>query len=280
MWLALILSIPVPVYIVSCVSEPPLLLLDLDETLMVEEPAAVAAFQATARYAASVHDIHADALALAARSRARELWYAAPTHPYCERVGISSWEGLWCRYDGNGADLEKLRAWGPTYRREAWTLALADQGLQNSDLASELADRFGTERRARHQVFPDAEAALRELSATHTLGLVTNGASCLQREKLAASGLASYFSLVVVSSDVGATKPDPAVFHEALVLAGAENAVMVGDSVEKDIRGAQAAGLGAVWLNRAGLPVPQNLGAPHISNLKELPGVLVNDLLH
>ena len=259
------------------VMEPRLLLLDLDETLMVEELAAVSAFQATARHAAAVHDVDVDALALCARSRARELWYAAPTHPYCKRVGISSWEGLWCRYDGDGPELEQLRAWAPTYRREAWALALADQDVDDGYLASELGDMFQAERRARHQVFPDVEPALRELSATHSLGLLTNGASCLQREKLAASGLASFFSVVVVSSDVGVRKPTPALFHHALGLAGAESAVMVGDSVEKDVRGAQAAGLQAVWLNRAGLPVPDDLGAPHISSLSGLPGVLADD---
>jgi putative hydrolase of the HAD superfamily len=262
------------------VNEPRLVLLDLDETLVVEEPAAVAAFRATAEYAATFHDVDAGELALGARVRARELWYAAPTHQYCKRIGISSWEGLWCRYEGEGPELAQLRAWAPTYRREAWGLALADQGVDDSDLAIELGDRFGAERRDRHWVFPDVEPALRELGATHMLGLATNGASCLQRDKLAASGLESYFRLVVVSSDVGATKPDPAMFRHALAHVGAETAVMVGDSVDKDIRGAQAAGLRAVWLNRTGLSVPEDLGVPHISSLTELPGVLADTSSH
>jgi hypothetical protein len=57
------------------------LLFDLDDTLMVEEPAAVAAFQATARFAAAHHEVDAPTLALGARSQARELWRAAPTYP-------------------------------------------------------------------------------------------------------------------------------------------------------------------------------------------------------
>ncbi len=76
------------------------LLFDLDDTLVVEEPAAAAAFLATAEVAVARHRVQADRLALAARERARELWYATPAHPYCLRVGISSWEGLWCRFEG------------------------------------------------------------------------------------------------------------------------------------------------------------------------------------
>jgi beta-phosphoglucomutase-like phosphatase (HAD superfamily) len=60
----------------------PALLFDLDDTLVVEEPAAAAAFLATAQAALAHHRVDAEMLAVAARERARELWYAAPTHPY------------------------------------------------------------------------------------------------------------------------------------------------------------------------------------------------------
>jgi putative hydrolase of the HAD superfamily len=249
-------------------------LFDLDETLMVEEPAAVAAFQATARRAAGRYEIDVDALALGARARARELWHAAPSHGYCRRVGISSWEGLWCRYEGAGCETRQLREWSPTYRREAWRLALADQGVADERLAEELGEQFAIERRARHEVFPDAEAALRELRPAHALGLVTNGASCLQREKLHASGLGDYFRVVVVSSEVGVAKPDVSVFERALAELGAESAVMIGDSLRKDVGGARAAGLEAVWLNRSGRPRPDDLDVPEVASLAELPRVL------
>ena len=250
------------------------LLLDLDETLMVEEPAAVAAFRATARRAAAICELDPQALALAARARARELWYESPTHPYCKRVGISSWEGLWCRYDTATPDMQQLRAWAPTYRREAWRRALADQNVDDIELAEELGERFMVERRARHQTFPDARRAVRELSDRFTLAVVTNGASCLQREKLAASGLADRFAAVVVSGDVGAAKPDPAPFRHALAVLGVEHAVMVGDSVEKDIMGALGAGLDAVWLNRRGRPRPDRLDVPEVVSLADLADTL------
>jgi len=140
------------------------------------------------------------------------------------------------------------------YRREAWRLGLAQQGVEDLALAEELGERFGTERRARHEVFADVVAGLTELSDEYMLALVTNGASCLQREKLAASGLADYFAAVVVSAEFGVSKPDAAIFRHALSQLDCEStqAVMVGDSLSRDVHGAVAAGLGAVWVNRLG----------------------------
>lgn len=253
-----------------------LVLFDLDDTLVVEEPAAQASFEATARFAAGRHGgADASRLAAAAREHARELWYAAPTHEYGRRIGISSWEALWCRFEGDGPDLRALREWSPTYRREAWRLALADQGIDDAALAEELGERFGEERRRRHEAFADASAALDQLAADFRMALVTNGATCLQREKLAESGLEEHFELVVVSAEVGVAKPDPVIFEHVLTRLEADRAVMIGDSLVKDVEGAIAAGLDAVWLNRDGAAAPANRqGVVQISTLAELPDAL------
>jgi phosphoserine phosphatase len=234
------------------------LLFDLDDTLIVEEPAAVAAFAATAAHATGHHELDPAELARAARARARELWRAAPTHPHCLRVGISSWEGLWCRFEGDEPAVAALRAWSPTYRREAWRLALADAGVHDDELAAELGETFGRERRRRHETFADVVATLELARRSHRLGLITNGASCLQREKLEASGLAGYFEVVVVSGDLGIGKPDPTVFDHAVARLDADprETTMVGDSLVKDVDGARAAGLRGVWLNRLRAPRP------------------------
>jgi putative hydrolase of the HAD superfamily len=250
------------------------LLFDLDDTLMVEEPAAEAAFLASAQLAAAEHGAEPETLAAGARARARELWYAAPTHAYCMRVGISSWEGLWCRFEGEHPDVRALRDWSPIYRREAWSHALADQGVNDLQLAEELAERFVVERRARHEVFADVADTLEHLAESHSMALVTNGAACLQREKLSASGLSGYFDAVVVSADLGVAKPDSVVFEHVLSELGAEreHTVMVGDSISKDVDGALAAGLGAVWVNRRGSPAPADrVDLVEISTLRDLP---------
>jgi putative hydrolase of the HAD superfamily len=213
------------------------LLFDLDDTLVVEEPAATASFAATAQAATARYRVDAERLALAARERARELWYATPAHPYCMRVGISSWEGLWCRFEGEEPNVQWLRKWAPRYRREVWNLALADQGVQDPMLAEELGDR----------------------------------------EKLAKADVYEYFDVVVVSAEFGIAKPDPSIFAHALSLLGSdrEHTVMIGDSVARDIDGAIAAGLRSVWVNRSGQPRPADRPAlVEVTTLSDLPAAL------
>jgi len=156
------------------------LLFDLDDTLVVEEPAAAASFAAAAQAAAERYRVDAESLALAARERARELWYATPVHPYCMRVGISSWEGLWYRFEGEQPEVQWLRKWSPRYRREVWNLALADQGVHDQLLAEELGEKYDIECHARHDRFADVLGCLDELGNSNELALITNGASCLQ----------------------------------------------------------------------------------------------------
>ena len=254
-------------------------LFDLDEPLVVETASVEAAFLATCELGRVRYDIEPQSLAQAVRRRTGELWRAAPTITYCRAIGISSWEGLAANLDGADPQLAALRAWAPTYRRAAWSRALADYGVHDAPLADELAATFRRERGARHVPFADAAPTLRALQGRYRGAVLTNGAPAQQREKLHGSGLATYLEAVVVSGDVGIGKPDPRVFGAALAaLAVAPSAtVMVGDSIERDIVGAQAAGLRAVWLNRSGMdyhPGEHEPPAQQLTGLSQLPAAL------
>lgn len=63
-------------------------------------------------------------------------------------------------------------------------------------------------------------------------------------------GLAQLFDAVVLCSDVGAAKPDAAIFHRALerLQVSPSRAVVVGDDEDLDIAAAHAAGLRAIHL--------------------------------
>jgi putative hydrolase of the HAD superfamily len=116
-----------------------------------------------------------------------------------------------------------------------------------------------------------ALAALRERG--RRLAIVSNW-DCSLGDWLEPSGLLELVDGVVVTSAVsGAAKPDPAIFQRALGLlgAGAGGAVHVGDSLDKDVGGARAAGIRAVLLARAGEPPP---GVEAIRSLVELPSLL------
>lgn len=77
----------------------PALLFDLDETLMVEEQAAAAAFYATARFANTRYPLDPEGLAAEARVQARDLWYAAPTWS-----GVGQSRGALCSGRSQGSD--------------------------------------------------------------------------------------------------------------------------------------------------------------------------------
>lgn len=253
-------------------------LFDLDETLMVEEASVDAALQATGEGICERYGIDPKGFAQAVRRHARELWRALPTAEYGQAMGIASWEGLSASFDGDDPNLKTLRRLIPDYRLKAWAQALADYGLHDSSLSRDLAEKFVTERRKRHVLFPDAEPTLKELKKSYRLGLITNGPPDLQREKLQATKLTRYFEIILISGELGMGKPDGRIFERALqaLRVTPNEAVMVGDSLERDIAGAKEAGIFAVWVRRSGdedptTPTPDAV----ISRLRELPSALI-----
>ncbi len=225
---------------------------DLDDTLVVEQASAQYSFLAACALAHKRYDIDPNELCRTVREKSRELWHMSPARPYCVSIGISSWEGLWARFYGDEQNLKILRDWAPIYRRESWGRALVEHGVDDLLFADELATLFQQERRVRHIVYPDVVPVLQALREKYKLGLLTNGAPDLQREKLRGSGLGVFFDVVIISGEVGIGKPEPRIFDlvcERLNV-GSETAAMVGDSLDRDISGAQRAGIRAIWLNR------------------------------
>ncbi len=98
------------------------------------------------------------------------------------------------------------------------------------------------------------------------VGLITNGASDIQRTKLDALGIEDWFNVIVVSGEVGKAKPDASIFEVALNELGLEphDVWHIGDNLEADVAGAKAAGLTAVWLNRSGRLRRESDTEPHI----------------
>jgi HAD superfamily hydrolase (TIGR01509 family) len=100
--------------------------------------------------------------------------------------------------------------------------------------------------------YPDVEPMLRAVrSMGLRIGIVSDWGSNL-RQIMAGLELDRYLDFVLPSGAVGVAKPNPAFFGLALDAVGvaAGDAVMVGDSYRADVRGAWAAGMDAVWLDR------------------------------
>jgi putative hydrolase of the HAD superfamily len=230
------------------------LVFDLDDSLVVDEASAAAAFLDACRVAESAAGILPDQLFSTIKRVCREIWHRSPARKYCIEIGISSWEGLWADFQGADENISLLRAWAPEYRKNSWHSALRQHGVGDEALALKLVDTYIEARRARHVDYDDVVPCLEEFKGKCRLGLLTNGDPWLQRRKIEGAGIRSYFDVIVVSGEEGIGKPDARIFRTMLSRLGvtpAESA-MIGNSLKDDIRGAQQVGMKAVWINRGG----------------------------
>ena len=254
------------------------LLFDLDDTLAVDEEVSHETFAHVAAVAASRFRVDPALFARDAMQIARDLWSEGECRPYCRSIGISAFECLWGGFTGESPDLTALRNWSQSYRREVFAKALSAQLDTFPVAASEvLAAEFSTTRRARQRLLPGARELIAQLSSQFHLALLTNGAPDLQREKIAATGLESFFKAIAVSGEYGIGKPKPEVFHHLLGELGVapDEAIMVGNSLERDISGARNAGIRSIWIRVPGAEEQDDVVPDHtIKALNEIPSIL------
>ena len=99
-----------------------------------------------------------------------------------------------------------------------------------------------------------------DLAPKYRLYLASNGTARVQESRLKSAGIGPYFQQVFISQKLGANKPSPAFFHRCFAQIpdfDPQKALMIGDSLTSDIRGAKGAGIAACWFNpRQEAPVP------------------------
>ena len=102
----------------------------------------------------------------------------------------------------------------------------------------------------------EMERMLEELSRKMTLGIITNGPSEHQRDKVRALGVERWVPMerIWISGDLGVGKPHKEIFEAAREKLGLkpEELCFVGDAYGHDILGAKGAGWKAVWFNHRG----------------------------
>jgi putative hydrolase of the HAD superfamily len=119
------------------------------------------------------------------------------------------------------------------------------------------------------QIYDDVRSTLAELGRRqYRLGIISNFDSRLI-PLLDDLGLTRHFDSIHISSREGAAKPDPAIFRAALARDRLTSAWHIGDSLAEDIAGAEAAGLRAVWVDRAGCGTDP-ARRPRVTNLDQL----------
>lgn len=153
-------------------------------------------------------------------------------------------------------------------RRTSLELLLEEFG-HDPGLAAEAMALFMAHRN-RVEPFADVIPVLSALAANFKLVSVTNG-----NADPGQTPLRGLFHLSLTAGEVGAARPDPALFQAALDWAGLapDQALHVGDHPLHDVQAARDQGLHVLWLNRARQAWPAELEPP-LAEIADLHGLL------
>jgi putative hydrolase of the HAD superfamily len=123
--------------------------------------------------------------------------------------------------------------------------------IYSTEKIDEIADAYIQELPFDNHLFEGAVEILDYLILKYKLHIITNGFEEVQHKKLKNSGIDHYFSTVTTSEEVGLKKPNPKVFLTALNKANSfpTQSVMIGDSLEADILGANNIGMQTIFYN-------------------------------
>ena len=219
------------------------ILFDLDHTLLDSDASEAAAFDMTLR-AAGASD---------------------PT-TYGSTFGEINME-LWARVESGELSPNQVR-----YLRFERLVGTTD--LDADPIA--MADLYVAGLGANGDLYPGAAEMLAALASNAALALITNGIGEVQRARIARTGIERYFDAIVISGEVGASKPGTAIFDMTFDLLGSPpkwSALMVGDNESSDIEGGNAFGIDTCWY--APDDAVASLTHTHrISELAFLPGIV------
>lgn len=159
----------------------------------------------------------------------------------------------------------------PTLRRLRFADTFIELGVDPALFPTSFEEEYLEICPKKTNLFPHAIETLDYLHGRYNLHLISNGFKEACQSKLKHSNLNAYFKTVVISELFGVNKPDPRIFEHALNNSSAtkELSVMIGDNLDADVRGAQNAGLEAIFFNAIGAEKPNDVHHM-IVDLKEL----------
>lgn len=171
---------------------------------------------------------------------------------------------LWVEYHLGNITKETLRS-------ERFSKTFTQLGVSPEHIPAQFEDDYVRLTPIKTNLFEGSKKVLAYLQEKYTLHIISNGFKESTLTKMHHSGLNPYFSNVIISEDVGVNKPHQAIFEYALNKAAAEKheSIMIGDSLEADIRGAQGYGMKAIYFNPLNKEKPVDVDW-QINHLEEL----------
>ena len=157
-------------------------------------------------------------------------------------------EMLWAKYRSHEIDRRELIL-------DRWLYVLRPSGDDNDEYALRINSDFLQRTTKKTKKIDGAISLLEYLRPKYRLFILSNGFREVQFLKLQNSGLSPYFERMILSEDASIQKPHKEIFDYALKNTNSRRieSIMIGDSPEADIEGAQNAKIDQIWLNPSGL---------------------------
>ncbi len=175
---------------------------------------------------------------------------------------------LWANYHLGRITKEELR-------NTRFSKTFLDLGVSPEHIPHQFEDDYVRICPTKTNLFPEAHETLAYLQSKYSMHIISNGFKESTEMKIDLTDLAKYFVNIIISEVVGVNKPDTAIFQHALNQAQTEvhTSLMIGDSLEADVRGALAFGMDAIYFNPDRKEKPEDI--PHqIHHLNELTKLL------
>jgi len=121
------------------------------------------------------------------------------------------------------------------------------------------------------QLIDNALKVVDILAQNHSLVIMTNGMTAVQKPRFQASPITEYFQHIIISEEIKHSKPSHEIFEHAFKLMKYPNkkdVLMIGDNLGSDIQGGINYGIDTVWYN------------PHLQKAKHQATYEINDLLN
>lgn len=155
---------------------------------------------------------------------------------------------LWALYHHGQIDKDFLIV-------ERFAYLLRNKGIQDpaNRLASRMNEYYLDTLAQQNKLIEGGYELLKYLQEKeYKLYILSNGFKEVQRRKLQSAGIDHFFKRIVLSDEIGITKPDRRLFDYALQVTGsiAKETLMIGDNYDADIMGAANAGWGHIYFDR------------------------------
>ncbi len=150
-------------------------------------------------------------------------------------------------------ELEKGQIDAVTLRKKRFELFLQDIKIDRDPV---LFNKLYLDNLVQHsELLHGARPLLDHLHGKTKLALITNGLKEVQRPRLKHTGIDQYFDVIVVSDEIGKSKPHPDYFDhvfQEMRFPDKKKVLVIGDNLHSDIKGGMDYGIDTCWFNPDG----------------------------